>query len=186
MPRRILRALLFYFLSGLVLSTFAQAQHALDLAGHSVDPFSAGKVTVLIFVRSDCPISNRYAPEIQRLAREFDGIAKIWLVYPDRKETAQSVERHLNDYGYKIGALRDTHHELVRQSDASITPEAAVFYGSELRYHGRIDDRAIDFNAFRPTAGSHDLEDAIRAVSKGQPARKAAGSPVGCYISDLE
>jgi hypothetical protein len=37
-----------------------------DLTGKSVDPFklSAGRVLVFLFVRTDCPISNRYAPAI--------------------------------------------------------------------------------------------------------------------------
>ncbi len=39
----------------------------LDLSGKVVDPFemAAGKPVVFIFVRTDCPISNRYAPTIQ-------------------------------------------------------------------------------------------------------------------------
>jgi thiol-disulfide isomerase/thioredoxin len=163
-----------------------QSQVALDLAGRSVDPLAANKITVLIFVRSDCPIANRYAPEIQNLAKEFDGKAAFYLVYPDRKETTQSIEKHLRDYGYHLPALRDTRHELVRKGGATITPEAAVFEGTALRYSGRIDDRAVDFGAFRATAREHDLEDAVRAVIAGRPVRKASGPPVGCYISDLE
>lgn len=181
-----LRALSSFFLLSLALSTFAHAQLALDLTGQSVDPLAANKITVLVFIRSDCPISNRYAPEIQRLAHEFQGTASFFLVYPDKRETAQSVAKHLADYGYHLPALRDLHHDLVHKSQATITPEAAVFRGAELRYLGRIDDRAIDFGSFRPAAGEHDLEDAIRAVIKGQPARKAAAAPVGCYISDLD
>jgi hypothetical protein len=39
---------------------------------------------VLVFVRTDCPISNRYAPELRRLQDRFAprGMA-FWLVYPD-------------------------------------------------------------------------------------------------------
>ena len=169
----------------LAISIAAHAQLALDLAGHAVDPFVANKTIVLVFIRTDCPISNRYAPEIQRLAAEFTNVS-FWLVYPDKTETPQSIQKHLSDYGYKLPALRDIHHDLVRKAQAQITPEAAVFQGTDLRYIGRIDDRAIDFGAFRPTAGAHDLEDAIRAVVANQPVRKAAGPAVGCYISDLE
>src|SRR5687767_6621339 len=49
----------------------ADAEHphagprSVDLAARPVDPIApgAGAVTVLIFVRTDCPISNRYVPE---------------------------------------------------------------------------------------------------------------------------
>jgi hypothetical protein len=42
------------------------AVSALNLSGNRVDPFqmSDGKALVLIFMRTDCPISNRYAPTI--------------------------------------------------------------------------------------------------------------------------
>ena len=40
-----------------------------DLAGHVLDPFDAtdAKAIVFIFISADCPISNRYAPEIRRV-----------------------------------------------------------------------------------------------------------------------
>ncbi len=164
----------------------SSAQTGLDLKGRATSPFEAGKVAVLIFVRTDCPVSNRYAPEIRRLAEEFQGRAAFWLIYPDRKESAQAVQKHVDEYGYRLPALRDTRHELVRKAGAKITPEAAVFYGSELRYLGRIDDRAVDFGTFRPAPTTRDLEDAVRAVIAGRPAHPAAKDPVGCYISDLE
>ena len=42
----------------------------------------ADRLTVLVFTTTDCPISNRYAPEIQRLATKFGDRAKFVLVYP--------------------------------------------------------------------------------------------------------
>jgi AhpC/TSA family len=170
----------------LMLVVMVQAQQVHRPGVRAENPLAKGGITVLIFVRSDCPISNRYAPEIQRLAEEFNGAARFWLVYPDKKETEDSVRKHIAAYGYKLATARDTSHELVRKSHARITPEAAVFSGTRLLYVGRIDDRAVDFNAFRPKAGHHDLEDAIRAVVDGKPVPKPSGNAVGCYISDLQ
>src|ERR1700760_1805592 len=44
---------------------------AVDLTGAAVDPLRASgeKIVVLVFVRVDCPISNRYAPTIQEIER---------------------------------------------------------------------------------------------------------------------
>ena len=45
-----------------------------DLDGRLVDPLAlpAGtRAHVLVFTTTDCPISNRYAPEIQRLAAAY-------------------------------------------------------------------------------------------------------------------
>src|SRR5260221_1535838 len=102
---------------------------ATDLEGKPFDPFreAQGKVVVMIFVRTDCPISNRYAPAIQQLSARNGGTAVFFLVYPGKKETANSIRKHEREFGYTLAALRDPQHILVKQSQAQITPEAAVF-----------------------------------------------------------
>jgi thiol-disulfide isomerase/thioredoxin len=164
----------------------ASQQLPLDLAGRAVDPFAAGsELTVLVFVRTDCPLSNRYAPEIQHLARRYasHGV-NFWLVYPDNAETPAGIQKHLAAYGYTLPALRDAHHFLVRMAEATVTPEAAVFRGSKLLYHGRIDNRVQDFGQTRVVVTAHDLEDAIAAALDNKPIPPAVQA-VGCYISDL-
>jgi thiol-disulfide isomerase/thioredoxin len=162
---------------------------AVDLSGAPVDPLKAagGKVVVLIFVRTDCPISNRYAPTIQRLSAQHAGKASFWLVYPDKAESAEAIRKHERDFHYELPALRDPRHALVKESRAQITPEAAVFDANHLLvYHGRIDNLYEDFGRARTAATTHELDDAIRAAieSKMLPADNAPA--VGCYISDLE
>src|SRR5205809_1032070 len=51
-----------------------------DLSGAPIDPlqFAPGKITVLVFVRTDCPISNRYAPTIKRLSAAYADKASFW------------------------------------------------------------------------------------------------------------
>jgi thiol-disulfide isomerase/thioredoxin len=160
-----------------------------DLEGKAFDPFRAaqGKVVVLIFVRTDCPVSNRYAPMIQRLSAQNEGKASFFLVYPDKKETADSIRKHDRDFGYTFAALRDPQHILVKQSHAQITPEAAVFDASRrLVYHGRIDNLYEDFAHSRRTATTHELDDAIQAAIRGKSMTAPATPAVGCYISDVE
>lgn len=161
----------------------------LDLSGKNVNPFemAGGKPMVLIFVRTDCPVSNRYAPTIQALSHKYSGQAFIALVYPDKTETSSQIEKHLHEYGYKITALRDTQHGLVKVSEVEITPEAAVFNGKgELIYHGRIDNWYKDFGHARPAPTTHELDQAINAALNSGRAAPASVGGVGCYISDLQ
>src|SRR5881296_1094780 len=60
-------------LSGESAKAPSSAMRGFDLAGRPLDPFDSAnaKAVVLIFVGTDCPISNRYAPEIRRLDEEF-------------------------------------------------------------------------------------------------------------------
>ncbi len=160
-----------------------------DLAGNAVDPLQAnpGKPVVLIFVRTDCPISNRYAPTIQRLSAQYAGKAAFWLVYPDKSESSAAIEQHLRAYGYKLPALHDPQHALVKLGQAQITPEVAVFDASgQLVYHGRIDDWYVTFGHARPAPTTHELDDAVQAALKGAKPQVATASGIGCYISDLE
>ncbi len=50
----------------------ATAPYGVDLDGHPVMlEGSAAPAIVLFFTASDCPIANRYEPEMLRLEREF-------------------------------------------------------------------------------------------------------------------
>jgi len=164
--------------------TFAE-----DLNGKQLDPFSVsgGRIVVLVFVRTDCPISNRYAPLLQKLSDKFRGKVDFWLVYPDRAETPSQIKTYLQDFHYSIPALRDTRHALVKRSQASITPEVAVFNSSgRLLYHGRIDNWYEDFGRARAAATTHELEDAISAALHGKAGVLNHAHAVGCYIADLK
>jgi len=170
-------------------AALAQAQTALDLEGRAVSPLAAdsSKVVVLVFLRRDCPVSSRYAPEIQQISKQYADRAAFWLVYPDKTETPQAIRKYLQDYGYRLPALRDPDHVLVKLGRAQITPEVAVFdRDRRLVYDGRIDDWYVDLSRARPAPTTHELEDAIRAASSGKPVAKSEVRGVGCYISDLE
>lgn len=162
---------------------------AVDLAGNPVDPLRSapGKVIVLIFVRTDCPISNRYAPTIQRLSDQGGDRVAFWLVYPSKAETPQMIRKHQRDFHYRIHALRDLHGTLVKNTQVQVTPEAAVFdVNRHLVYHGRIDNLYEDFGRARKAATTHELEDAIAAALHGEKLQVDSVPSVGCYLSDLK
>ena len=162
-----------------------------DLEGRTVRPLedATPKATVLVFVGTDCPISNRYAPEIGRLRERFapQGVT-FWLVYVQGTGSAETIRRHLGEYFETLAALRDPEHQLVRRAAARVTPEAAVFVrgtaGTRLVYHGRIDDRNVDFGRTRAAPTTHDLEDALAAVLAGRPVPREVTPAVGCFIAD--
>ncbi len=161
----------------------------LNLAGQPVNPFAApAQARVFLFVRTDCPVTNRYAPELRRIAAEFSGDhIQFWLVYPDSSETSSTIEAHVAEYRFSGKALRDPSHGLVRRAGATVAPEAAVFDGSgKLVYLGRIDDRWVDFGKARQVPTTHDLEMALSAVIAGKPVSVSRTRAVGCSLADVE
>ncbi len=144
--------------------------------------------SVMVFVSTDCPVSNRYAPEIQRLYQAFapKGV-RFQLVYPNPADRQGAIDQHLKAYGYPPSiAAHDPNHALVKRAQATITPEAAVFdQNNRLVYRGRIDDRFVELGRERPAANTHDLRDALVAVLSGKAVRTPRTQAVGCFIADM-
>ena len=189
-PSRLLCLLLssFSFMAGF--GTFAAESLPTNLEGRPTNPLAGGKTPrVLLFITVDCPISNRYAPEIQRLQAQFstNGII-FWLVYPDRSLSTESIRGHVKEFGYNpLQVLRDPAHTLVQRAGATVTPEAAVFEtDGRLIYRGRIDDRFPELGIARPFAHTKDLEQVLQSVSRGEKMRQRFEPATGCPIPDLE
>lgn len=159
----------------------------LDLDGKSVDPLAnPDDTTVLVFSSTECPIGNRYAPELNRLQAAFAGRgARFWLVYPNARDDAQRVREHVAEYVLPGRAVRDPDHLLVRRAGAKVTPEVAVFrpHGG-LAYLGRIDDQFVALGTARNEATTHDLENALKALGAGQAVDPDRTQAVGCAIAD--
>ena len=144
--------------------------------------------TVLVFIRTDCPISNRYAPTLLRLCEHYQPLGvDFFLVYVDPHEDSESIRRHIQQYKFACPAIRDPSHRLVAECGATVTPEAVVFDSRhELVYRGRIDDLYADFGQSRTEATTHELADALEAVVSNQPVAVPFAKAVGCYIGDLK
>jgi hypothetical protein len=158
-----------------------------DLDGRGADPFSAtnARAVVLVFFSIECPICQRYAPELRALREQFTPRgADLWLVQPGSAETPEATRRFLQDYNLPIPLLRDPRHALVKLAGAKTTPEAAVFLpDGRLAWRGRIDNRFADFGKARPAPTRRDLRDALEAVLAGKRPPRARAPAVGCPIA---
>jgi len=145
-------------------------------------------LTVLIFVSTDCPVSNRYAPEIARLYEQFtpQGI-RFRLVYPNPLDTPAAIDTHVRAFRLPLAGERDPDHRLVKRAGATITPEAAVFdKNGRLVYIGRIDNRFVELGRERAAATEHDLRNALSALVAGKPIVPPRTQAVGCFIADMK
>lgn len=165
------------------------SQSVVDLRGSAAEELARerGKVLVLLFVRTDCPVSNRYAPLIQQMSKQYEKDAAFRLVFPDKSESAQKIRNFLRDYKYNLSAIRDVDHALVKATQAKVTPEAAVFNAQGmLVYHGRIDNLYERIGPARRSATTHELAVAIEAAKLGKHPALPSADGVGCFIADME
>jgi hypothetical protein len=164
---------------------------ARDIHGRELMPFKqdGSKASVLIFLTQDCPISNRYAPEIRRIASDYRGKSiRLFLVFVDPSAGEKQIEKHLQDYGLaEVTAILDREHALVRATGASITPEAAVAGpGGEIFYRGRIDNLYAALGKQRRQVTERDLRNALDAIVKDEKVPAARTQAIGCYIAPLK
>jgi hypothetical protein len=158
------------------------------LAGLQVAAWTppGSKPLALFFIRTDCPISNRYAPVMQHLYEAFhDKGIDFRLVYVERDLTQAQIDEHRREYGYTMPGLADADRRYVQLAHARMTPEAAVFVGGKLVYRGRIDDRYLDYGKTRPEATRHDLEDVLAGIAAGKKVQMRETKAFGCAIADL-
>jgi hypothetical protein len=159
-----------------------------DLDGRTVTllPAAGPGASVFIFVGADCPVSNRYAPEIARLRERCSpGVAAFWVVYPGTRFPAAELRKHRDDFLPGCAALCDPDLRLARTLGVRVTPEAVVFTPARgIVYRGRIDDRFADFGVQRAAPASRELQAALDAVTQGKPPPVASAPAIGCPISN--
>jgi thiol-disulfide isomerase/thioredoxin len=147
-------------------------------------PARGANGTLLIFVLHDCPVCNRYAPEIARIAAEYGkrNVAS-YVVYEERDLTPARARLHAKAYGLTCGLLYDPAHDFARQVGAVATPEAVLLSpGGDVVYHGRIDDTFQHFGMANPAPTTHDLRAALDSFLAGTPLAMTETPVVGCAI----
>jgi hypothetical protein len=146
------------------------------------------RARVLFFVAHDCPISNRYAPEIRRICSEYRprGVDCV-LLYPDPSLREEDRRAHQSTFGLAhLTAAHDRAQRWVARTGVTRTPEAAVIgSGRRVLYRGRIDDRQAGWMQARSAPTRHDLRIALDEILAGRPVSMPRTAAVGCYIPPL-
>jgi hypothetical protein len=143
------------------------------------------RATVMVFITTDCPIANSFAPEIQRIIRDYRprGVTFV-MVYTDPHQEQDAAFRHAREYGYESLVLVDGSRIQSRKHGITVTPEAVVVVGDERVYRGRIDDRYLAPGQYRLKPTTRELRDAIEAVLDGRPVAVAETKAAGCPLTD--
>ncbi|MBS1710453.1 MAG: redoxin domain-containing protein [Armatimonadetes bacterium] len=165
-------------------STPVSLTGAADLTGKPTAPNpAAAKATVLLFISHECPIANRYAPEIARIYADYkDRKAAFYRVYIGAMEDAELYAEHGKEFGLAMPGLVDFNLKLAKSTGATVTPEAVVLDSKGvMRYRGRIDDQNVEHGKIRE-GYRRDLRIALDEILAGQPVSMPTTASVGCFI----
>jgi hypothetical protein len=156
------------------------------VTGETLRPLEpGGAANVLVFTASDCPVSNGYAPEVQRICAVYaDRGIRCMLMYEDVGATVDAVRAHMAEYRYSaLPAALDSDGAVALRTGATITPEAVVVdRAGAIRYRGRIDNQYVALGRPRRNVTVHDLTDALDAILAGRPVATMATQAIGCFI----
>lgn len=158
-----------------------------SIHGELVQPLrcvNGQRAAVLIFITTDCPIANRYAPELERLRTDFEGKGvKLTLVQVGPELADDKAREHAAQFSLRAAIVVDRKHQLVGATGATVTPEAVVVDAAgRIRYRGRIDDWFTDFGKSRRKPSRRDLRIALQSVLEGAPVSIPVTPAIGCLI----
>ena len=144
------------------------------------------KAVAVIFITTDCPIANSYAPEINRLHIAYSSRnVRFTLVHVDTDLSDEAARKHASDYELKPAVVIDRERRLVDATKAKVTPEAFVYDAEgKLRYRGRINNLYAARGQRRPQVTVHELRDALEAVINDREVVTRESEALGCFIED--
>jgi len=138
-----------------------------------------GPITVVIFIATQCPVSNAYNQRMNALYQDYTPKnVKFIFVNANRSEPASEVRQHSKSVGFAFPVYKDANNVLADRFDAQVTPESYVIDSAGIiRYYGSINDSQNESRIH--TRG---LRLALDALLAGQPVSVSQTKAFGCTI----
>jgi peroxiredoxin len=144
---------------------------------------SGKKAVVILFIATQCPVSNAYNERMAALARDYSSKGVVFIgINSNKQESAAEVVEHAKTHGFDFALLKDAGNVQADRFGAHVTPEAYVFDGAwTLRYHGRVDEDRSGRNVTSP-----DLRNALDALLAGREIAVKETKAFGCTIKRVD
>jgi peroxiredoxin len=149
---------------------------------HSLSDYKDSKAIVILFVATECPVSNAYNSRMENIFKVYSekGIAFIG-INSNKAESVERMKEHAEENGLTFPILKDDKNIIADKFDASVTPEAYVLNSNfDVLYHGRIDNSRNESEVV-----SKDLENALNEILAGKEVSKKETKAFGCTIKRI-
>jgi peroxiredoxin len=155
---------------------------------HTNAEWNGARAVLLFFVTIDCPVTNSYVPEMNRIRQAYSARGvRVYAVQADPSVPERAVAAYAREFRYSFPLLLDPGQKLVALTGATTIPQAAVLSPeSRVLYLGRIDNRVADLGRQRPQATEADLREALDAVLAGKPVPQPFTKAIGCAITRMK
>jgi peroxiredoxin len=142
------------------------------------------KAVVVLFLGTECPINNAYAPRLAALHKGYAGKGVAFVgINSNCHDTATRIAAHAKEHGLPFPVLKDPANVVADNFGAQRTPEAYLLAPSgKVLYRGRIDDQfGIGYRRKEPLR--RDLALALDEVLAGRPVSRPVTPVAGCLIA---
>ena len=152
-------------------------------AKHSLTDYKSSKAIVLMFIATQCPISNGYNGRMVELYKDYASKGVTFIgVNSNKQESVEEVRNHSKEHGFEFPVLKDWNNVIADKLDASVTPEIYVLNSKlEILYHGRIDDSSRENRVT-----SKDLRIALDRILAGKAVEVTETKAFGCSIKRVK
>jgi peroxiredoxin len=150
---------------------------------HSLDEYLKSKYTVLMFIATQCPISNDYNERMVILHKDYapKEIAFVG-INSNKQESVEEIKEHSAKNGFTFPVLKDWNNVVADAYGAQVTPEIFLLDSKGMvQYHGRIDNAR---NADKITA--NDLRETLDALLAGKTVPRTETKAFGCTIKRVK
>ena len=153
-------------------------------APHTTTEWADRHAIVLFFIATDCPVSNEYAPEMARLAREFGPRGFVFFgIHADPDVTVRVGRKARGRVRLAVPGHARSRSSRHSPGGVRVTPEAVVLLpDGQVIYRGRIDDRYTSDGRQRPEPQVRELRSALEAIVADESPAVALTEPFGCPI----
>jgi len=182
------RWLILLFIAIAIVSGYAQSLTAIsdiklkNIRNKGVSISASEKNTVILFLGTDCPITQKYIARIKEIVDRFDSTTDFYGVFPEQF-SMKEIRRFKKDYKVPIHFLRDAKMEMAHFLGATVTPEVFLLDGQlELQYQGAIDNWFYELGKNRRNTTEQYLIDALSALDQNQKPPLKQTEAIGCFI----
>ena len=140
---------------------------------------------VILFIDTECPITQSYMPELKKLAEEYSAKnVRFESVFPVYTVTDKEIKSFLKKYCISFPGSPDKDHKIANKYHAKVMPEVVLLDANGMIvYQGAIDNWYAALGKNRPKPTEFYLHDAIEATLNGNPVMIRKTEAVGCLIN---
>lgn len=150
---------------------------------HSLSDYKSSKAIVVMFIATQCPVSNNYNTRMADLHKDYasKGVSFVG-INSNKQESADEVKNNAKENNLGFTILKDWNNVVADKLQASVTPEIFVLNPAfEILYHGRIDDSQRENKVT-----SKDLRSALDQILAGKPVAVEETKAFGCTIKRVK